>query len=88
MQNQPCFHPEPVLVDWEGVPVAIVAVHEGEPVVLTVSAETLALFKRIQMKLGMNHVSLANMLRKRICQSGGQFHENAVLHELRYGTIS
>jgi len=67
-----------VVTDADGIPAVIVAVHEGEPLTLPVSEETLNLFNAVRQKLNLQHVVLANKLRDRICSGGGQFHENSV----------
>lgn len=88
MQNSLCFHPERIPVDWEGAPNVIVAVCDGEPLVLIVSEDTRNLFESAQKKLEMSHVALANALRERVCQGGGQFHENAIVYALQRETSS
>lgn len=74
---------EPVWVDRNWSPSVIVAVHNGEPLVLIVSPETKEKFDEAMVRLGLTHVELANRLRDSILAGCGEFCEIAVLATLR-----
>lgn len=72
------YFPETALVDCDGIPATVVAVGNGEPLVILVSEGTLLAFNEVKAKLGLAHVALANQLRSRICGEGGEFCEQSI----------
>lgn len=72
-----------VSTDFNGLPAAIVAVHNGEPLVLMVSPETMEAFEEAREHLSITHVELANRLRDSVWAHSGEFHENSVVGLLR-----
>lgn len=72
----------PIHLSADGIPSAIVAVHNGEPLVLLVSEETLNLFRSVAKKLDLTHTELANRLRKSLNDASGEFCEQSAVSML------
>lgn len=73
------FPAENAVVGADGIPAAIVAVNNGEPLVLLVSEETMDKFNAVKKEYGFTHIELANeLLVDALWAYSGQFNETTV----------